>query len=296
VRAINLTSHTAETTRGILDRRPSSGQGVAASIWTGLRLVVPRRPEVSNGPFTRREASQSERTRARRVHFKCSTAITTMQVARRRSAGTSYSPKVRISMPSTVRRRDRRHRLPSFAAIAGVAGVLAAGLICDDLQAHLALARVGERPPSSTPTSLPVRTKRRTSSSGSAVFCSASTAAIAEPTSALFLPDKPGHASQVAHGHRNRASRREPGWPRGMQNRGDAWACSAAGSDRATHLLPAEGPRRRTARNPPEVVIGVEGMRPHRVLSQHEGRCPALAGLGFAAGGSASDELGAPST
>jgi hypothetical protein len=36
--------------------------------------------------------------------------------------------------------------------------VLAAGLIRDDLQAHLALARVGEQPPSSTPTSLPVRT------------------------------------------------------------------------------------------------------------------------------------------
>jgi hypothetical protein len=31
------------------------------------------------------------------------------------------------------------------------------GLIRDDLQAHLALARVGEQPPSSTPTSLPVR-------------------------------------------------------------------------------------------------------------------------------------------
>jgi hypothetical protein len=36
--------------------------------------------------------------------------------------------------------------------------VLAAGLIRDDLQAHLALARVSEQPPSSTPTSLPVRT------------------------------------------------------------------------------------------------------------------------------------------
>ena len=62
-------------------------------------------------------------------------------------------------MPSTVRRRDRPHRLPSFAAIAGVAGVLAAALIRDNLQAHLALARVGEQPPSSTPTSLPVWTR-----------------------------------------------------------------------------------------------------------------------------------------
>ncbi len=42
--------------------------------------------------------------------------------------------------------------------ITGVAGVLAAGVIRDDLQAHLALARVGEQPPSSTPISLPVRT------------------------------------------------------------------------------------------------------------------------------------------
>ena len=38
--------------------------------------------------------------------------------------------------------------------------MLAAGLIRDNLQAHLAPARVGEQPPSSTPTSLPVRTKR----------------------------------------------------------------------------------------------------------------------------------------
>jgi hypothetical protein len=37
-------------------------------------------------------------------------------------------------------------------------GVLAAGLIRDDLRAHLALAPVGEQPPSSTPASLPVRT------------------------------------------------------------------------------------------------------------------------------------------
>ena len=64
--------------------------------------------------------------------------------------------------PSTVRRSDRPHRLPSFAVITGVAGVLAAGVIRDDLQAHLALARVGEQPPSSTPTSLPVRTSSTT--------------------------------------------------------------------------------------------------------------------------------------
>ena len=70
-------------------------------------------------------------------------------------------------MPSTVRRCDRLRRLPSFAAIAEVAGVLAAGLIRDDLQAHLALARVGEQPPSSTPTSLPVRTKRSSAYRGS---------------------------------------------------------------------------------------------------------------------------------
>jgi len=37
--------------------------------------------------------------------------------------------------------------------------VLTAGLIRANLQPHLALARVGEQPPSSTPTSLPVRTE-----------------------------------------------------------------------------------------------------------------------------------------
>ena len=61
-------------------------------------------------------------------------------------------------MPSTVRRRDRPHRLPSFAAIAGVAGVLAAGLTATTCKRARAVARVGEQPPSSTPTSLPVRT------------------------------------------------------------------------------------------------------------------------------------------
>ena len=39
-----------------------------------------------------------------------------------------FSPEVRISMPSTVRRCDRLRRLSSFAAIAGVTDVLAAGL------------------------------------------------------------------------------------------------------------------------------------------------------------------------
>ena len=63
-------------------------------------------------------------------------------------------------MHSTVRRCDRLRRLPSLAAIAGVTGVLAAGVIRDDLQAHLALARVGEQSSSSTPISLPVRTTR----------------------------------------------------------------------------------------------------------------------------------------
>jgi hypothetical protein len=51
------------------------------------------------------------------------------------------------------RRREETGPRPCLAAIAGVAGVLAAGLIRDDLQAHLALARVGEQPPSSTPIS-----------------------------------------------------------------------------------------------------------------------------------------------
>jgi hypothetical protein len=81
-----------------------------------------------------------------------------MRVSTRNCPGSRSSPKVRICTPSTVRRRDRLRRLPSFAAIARVAGVLAAGLIRDNLQTHLVLARVGEQPPSSTPTSLPVRT------------------------------------------------------------------------------------------------------------------------------------------
>ena len=50
------------------------------------------------------------------------------------------------------------------------------------------------REPDLASSSLLLGTKRRTSSSGSAVFCSASKAAIAGPTNALFLPDKGSHA------------------------------------------------------------------------------------------------------
>ena len=57
---------------------------------------------------------------------------------------TCSSPKVRISTPSTVRRCDRPHRLPSFAAVAGFGGVLAGDPIRGDLQAHLALASRGQ--------------------------------------------------------------------------------------------------------------------------------------------------------
>jgi hypothetical protein len=63
---------------------------------------------------------------------------------------------------------------PSFAAVTGAAGVLAAGPIRDDPQALPALARVGEQPPPSTPVSLPVRT-----SSHNAAFTRASTTALA---------------------------------------------------------------------------------------------------------------------
>jgi hypothetical protein len=51
-------------------------------------------------------------------------------------------------------------RAELFPAVAGVAGVLLPGLIRGDLQARLAFARVAERPPSWTPTSLLVRTTR----------------------------------------------------------------------------------------------------------------------------------------
>jgi len=71
--------------------------------------------------------------------------------------------------PSFRQFRNRQHRWQArgreegqqtcLTAIAGVAGVLTARLIRDNLQAHLALARVGKQPPSSAPTSLPVWTR-----------------------------------------------------------------------------------------------------------------------------------------
>jgi hypothetical protein len=69
------------------------------------------------------------------------------QVSPRSSQGTWYSPKVRICTPSTGRRPDRLGSLPSFAAIAGVAGVLAASLIRHGMQAHrLSLAWTSSHP------------------------------------------------------------------------------------------------------------------------------------------------------
>jgi hypothetical protein len=56
------------------------------------------------------------------------------------SAALVANLETRCSVDSRGRRSARSE--PCFAAIAGVAGVLAAGLIRDDLQAHLALAEV----------------------------------------------------------------------------------------------------------------------------------------------------------
>ncbi len=55
---------------------------------------------------------------------------------------TSFSPKVRISTPS-VRRCDWPRRLPSIAAIAGVAGVLVGGRSAAACKRSYAVARVG---------------------------------------------------------------------------------------------------------------------------------------------------------
>ena len=96
-----------------------------------------------------------------------------MQVSRSMARAWRNSPKLRICTPLDGPAFDRPRRLPSFAAIAGVAGALAAGLIREDLQAQLALARVGEQPPSSTPTQLLVRTRRATPTRSCASFSSA---------------------------------------------------------------------------------------------------------------------------
>src|SRR5437762_477435 len=75
---------------------------------------------------------------------------------------------IRLLPPRHLRDRPR-HTAPCAVPIrptalvcrvAGVADVVAPGLIRGDVQAHLAVARVAEQPPSSTPTSLLVRTSR----------------------------------------------------------------------------------------------------------------------------------------
>jgi hypothetical protein len=99
--------------------------------------------------------------------------------------------------------------------------VLAAGLIRANLQAHLALARVDEQPPSSTPTSLPVRTKgsslgaglpwpaRDTSFSSVPIASALTSLASAQPGEAVvtFLPV----TTKFVPGCRRRYCRRSPG-------------------------------------------------------------------------------------
>jgi hypothetical protein len=77
--------------------------------------------------------------------------------------------------------------------------VLARGLIRDNPQAHLALARVGEQPPSSTPTWLPVRT-----SSDSAAFARASTTALAGEGRAAGIARTTKSANTTARTPRDR--------------------------------------------------------------------------------------------
>ena len=78
-------------------------------------------------------------------------AIPTMQVSRHSFTETRDSPKVRICSHSTVRRCDRPWRLPSFAAVAGAADVLAGSPIRGDLQAHLTVTRAAKQSPAATP-------------------------------------------------------------------------------------------------------------------------------------------------
>jgi hypothetical protein len=88
-----------------------------------------------------------------------STAMTCSNPCQRETTcGASSSPGAppRQSRASRRRRRSaseaRSAGRACSAAVAGIAAVLAAGLIRGDLQAHLAVARLAEQPPSSTPT------------------------------------------------------------------------------------------------------------------------------------------------
>ena len=92
-------------------------------------------------------------------------AATTYPCRRRSRAGTGpavefrSSPLSQLTASSATPASRATGPRPCCAAVAGVADVHAAGLIRRDVQAHLAVARVAERSPSSTPTSLLVRTR-----------------------------------------------------------------------------------------------------------------------------------------
>jgi hypothetical protein len=92
-------------------------------------------------------------------------AATTYPCRRRSRAGTGpavefrSSPLSQLTASSATPASRATGPRPCCAAVAGVADVHAAGLIRRDVQAHLAVARVAEQSPSSTPTSLLVRTR-----------------------------------------------------------------------------------------------------------------------------------------
>jgi hypothetical protein len=74
-----------------------------------------------------------------------------------KKARSDHETRSRQSSPLTY---DHPRSL-AFAAVAGVAEVLADGQIRGDLQAHLAVARMAEQAPASTPASLLEGTVRR---------------------------------------------------------------------------------------------------------------------------------------
>jgi hypothetical protein len=129
-------------------------------------------------------------------------AARSLRVSRCRRRRPCLSPVARPAAPSVVGPPRPIGSEPWFAAVAGVADLLAGGPIRRALQAHLAVARVAEQPPASTPTSLPERTRRRRPASVAALglrrCCSSSFGEANAPVVSVAIRMYGSHTSGVS--------------------------------------------------------------------------------------------------
>jgi hypothetical protein len=147
-----------------------------------------------------------------------------------RTAGTGLAPPGRIPRRATLAQDERDQPDSKGSPASPVARPAAPPVVgpTRPIGSKPWLPREGGTGASSIPANADRETNRRSSSSGWAVFCSASKAATSEPTNALSLPDNLGSGAAAQHG------------PSGLR--------AVAGAASATSAAAGGPPRKRTSR------------------------------------------------